>query len=214
MIAVKRAEVRAAVETMLAEHELDSVRLAIAAQAEIDREQQRRRVAAASGATPVASERVPAVSAESGTAELPALPADASPDAASDNLPAVREPGPGKRSVLTMVPDVAGVAMRWVRPFVPPIIASALDTTTKPLRAVREVFEETEEIHLSLRRSHRVAVTSEETAEPAEPAAYRVEASRMAPVVDAGSVAVDGPKRLPRHVTRGDGGGRELPSPG
>lgn len=214
-IAVKRAEVRAAVETLWAEHELDSARLAIAAQAEIDREEQRRRVAAASEApTPVASERVTGVSAESGTAEMPTLPADASPDEAPERLPAVTQPRPGKRSVLPAVPDVAGAAMRWVRPFVPPIIVSAIDTTTKPLRAVREVFEETEEIHISLRRSHRVAVTSEETAERAGPTAYRVEASRMAPVVDAGSVAVDGPKRLPRNVTRGDSGGRELPSPG
>ena len=212
-IAVKRAEVRAAVETMWAEHELDSARLAITAQAEIEREEQRRRVAAASEVpTPVASERLPEVSVESGTAKLPALPADASPDAAPERLPAVTPPRPGRRSVLPAVPDVAGAAMRWVRPFVPPIIASAIDTTTRPLRAVREVFEETEEIHISLRRSHRVAVTSEETAELAEPTAYRVEASRMAPVVDAGSVAAEGPKRLPRRVTRGDSRGRELPS--
>ena len=37
-----------------------------------------------------------------------------------------------------------------MRPFVPPIVASAIDTTTRPLRAAREVFEETEEIHFSL----------------------------------------------------------------
>ena len=43
-IAVKRAEVRAAVETLWAEQHLASARLAVEAQAEIDREQQRRRV--------------------------------------------------------------------------------------------------------------------------------------------------------------------------
>ena len=43
-IAVKRAEVRAAVETMWAEQQLASARLAVEAQTEIDREQQRRRV--------------------------------------------------------------------------------------------------------------------------------------------------------------------------
>ncbi|MDT5243397.1 MAG: hypothetical protein QOD36_773, partial [Mycobacterium sp.] len=43
-IAVKRAEVRAAVETLWAEQQLESARLAVEAQAEIEREQQRRRV--------------------------------------------------------------------------------------------------------------------------------------------------------------------------
>jgi len=42
-IAVKRAEVRAAVETMWAEQELASARIAVEAQMEIDREEQRRR---------------------------------------------------------------------------------------------------------------------------------------------------------------------------
>ena len=78
---------------------------------------------------------------ESGTAELPALPADGSPDTAPERLPAVVEPRPGKRSVLPALPDVAGAAMRWVRPFVPPIMASAINYATKPLRAVREIFE-------------------------------------------------------------------------
>ena len=56
---------------------------------------------------------------------------------------------------------------------VPPIIASAIDTTTKPLRSARQVFEETEEIHFSLRRTHKVSVQSEEhgsvVTEPVEP---------------------------------------------
>ena len=43
-IAVKRAEVRAAVETLWAEQQLASARLAVEAQTEIDRQQQRRRV--------------------------------------------------------------------------------------------------------------------------------------------------------------------------
>ncbi|QLL05108.1 DUF4407 domain-containing protein [Mycobacterium vicinigordonae] len=43
-IAIKRAEVRRAAEIMWAEHQLTQTRLAIEAQAEIDREQQRRRV--------------------------------------------------------------------------------------------------------------------------------------------------------------------------
>jgi hypothetical protein len=70
-----------------------------------------------------------------------------------------------KRSLIPTVPGVAGAAVRWMRPFVPPIVASAIDTTTRPLRAARQVFEETEEIHVSIRRSHRVSVISEETAD-------------------------------------------------
>ena len=59
-IAVKKAEVRAAIETMRAEQELASARMEIEAQNEIDREEQRRRVAAAIEApTQVTSERVP-----------------------------------------------------------------------------------------------------------------------------------------------------------
>ncbi len=58
-IAVKRAEVRAAVETMWAEQQLESARMAVAAQNEIDREQQRRRVAEAIDApVQVQAERV------------------------------------------------------------------------------------------------------------------------------------------------------------
>jgi hypothetical protein len=157
-IAVKRAEVRAAIETMKAEQELASARMEIEAQHEIDREQQRRRVADAIEApVQVSSERV----AEP-VAELTGEVVDESPT----NLPAVAEPAGEKRSLIPTVPDVAKAATRWVRPFVPPIVASAIDTTTRPLRAARQVFEETEEIHISVRRSHRVSVTSEETAEP------------------------------------------------
>ena len=197
-IAVKRAEVRAAVETMWADRELESARLAVAAQAEIDQEEQRRRVAAALEA-PVAvpSERV--------LDEPAALEAEPEPE----RLPAV----PEKRSALPTVPDVAGAAMRWMRPFVPPIVVSAIDTTTRPLRAVREVFEETEEIHFSLRRSHRVVVTSEETEEAAAtPAPGRewIEATRTTPVTESSTVAIEGPKRLTRSTVPGEK--RQLPA--
>ena len=153
-IAVKRAEVRAAIETMKAEQELSTARLQIGAQHEIDREQQRRRVAAAVEApVQVASERVDEPVAEL-TAEVVDEP---------KNLPTVASDS-GKRALIPTVPDVAKAATRWIRPFVPPIVASAIDTTTRPLRAARQVFEETEEIHVSLRRSHRVSVTSRKPA--------------------------------------------------
>jgi hypothetical protein len=171
-IAVKRAEVRAAVETLWAEQQLASVRLAAEAQTEIDREQQRRRVMEALEAPVQAqSERV-----SEPTAELPAVER-------SDNLPALAEgdavePRRGGTSLIPTIPDVTKAAARWIRPFVPPIIASAIDTTTKPLRGARQVFEETEEIHFSLKRTHRVSVQSEEhgsaATEPVEPHASPV----------------------------------------
>jgi hypothetical protein len=54
-IAIKRAEVRRTAEIMWAEHQLTQTRLAIEAQAEIDREQQRRRVVEAFDAPVLAS---------------------------------------------------------------------------------------------------------------------------------------------------------------
>ena len=166
-IAVKRAEVRAAVETLWADQQLASARLAVEAQAEIDREQQRRRVIDALEAPVQAqSERVAEPTPELSAAET------------SDNLPALAEanavePRREGNSLIPTIPDVTKAAARWLRPFVPPIIAGAIDTTTKPLRSARQVFEETEEIHFSLKRTHRVSVESDERGsvgtEPVEP---------------------------------------------
>jgi multidrug efflux pump subunit AcrA (membrane-fusion protein) len=154
-IAVKRAEVRAAVETLWAEQQLASARLAVEAQTEIDREQHRRRVIEAIEAPVQAhSERVPVPT----------------PELTEGNAVEPRREG---SSLIPTIPDVTKAAARWLRPFVPPIIASAIDTTTKPLRSARQVFEETEEIHFSLKRTYRVSVQSEEdgpvAAEPVEP---------------------------------------------
>lgn len=194
-IAVKRAEVRAAIETMKAEQELAAAQMEIEAQQEIEREQQRRRVAAAIEApVQVASERV-----SEPVAELECQVVDE-----VENLPALAE-APGEKRGLIM-PDVAKAATRWIRPFVPPIVASAIDTTTKPLRAARQVFEETEEIHFSLRRSHRVSVTSEETAEPDEQVP---DTPTTASVKRAKSSRIDQPKA--RKLSAG-GGQRQLPS--
>ena len=88
-IAIKRAEVRRTAEIMWAEHQLTQARLAIEAQAEIDREQQRRRVVeaiegparAASARTfePVEEDNYLPIAAEAeaasrAVAELPAPP--------------------------------------------------------------------------------------------------------------------------------------------
>ena len=202
-IALKKAEVRAAIETMKAEQELASARMEIEAQNEIEREEQRRRVAAAIEApTPVFAERVGGPVAE--------LTAETVEDA-SDNLPALTgsRSAEEKRSLIPAVPEVAKAATRWIRPFVPPIVASAIDTTTRPLRAARQVFEETEEIHLSLRRSHRVSVTSEETAESEE---HWVDATHVAPVQKATATRIDRPKQQANTELHAGGGRRELPS--
>jgi hypothetical protein len=77
-------------------------------------------------------------------------------------LRAAVEPRRDGGSLIPAIPDVTKAAVRWLRPFVPPIVASAIGTTTKPLRSARQVFEETEEIHFSLKRTHKVSVSSEE----------------------------------------------------
>jgi hypothetical protein len=204
-IAVKRAEVRAAIETMKAEQELTNARREIEAQNEIDEEQQRRRVAAAFDARlQVTSERVVEPVAE--------LEAASPAEEPTKNLPALAETQEAgeKRTLIPTVPDVTKAAARWIRPFVPPIVASAIETTTKPLRGARQVFEETEEIHFSLRRSHRVSVTSEETDETADPS---VEVSPPAPSVrQAKATRIDGPTRQARTELHASGRHRQLPS--
>jgi hypothetical protein len=201
-IAVKRAEVRAAVETLWAEQQLASARMAVEAKAEIDRERERRRVMEALDA-PVHAQ------AERVVEPTPELPV-AETSETSDNLPALAE---GERressSLIPTIPDVTKAAARWLRPFVPPIIASAIDTTTKPLRSARQVFEETEEIHFSLRRTHKVSVQSEEhgtvateSAEPQKASASVVSSvDRQQMMTEReghpGLRGADGPRQLP-----------------
>ncbi len=182
-IAVKRAEVRAAIDNMWAEQQLASARMAVEAQLQIDRDQQRRRVIDATGpAVTARSERVPQaaiedvylpIAAEAEAAslyptELSAAPAVVevpdSEDDASDDDRSVERSG---RPLIPAIPDVTRAAARWIRPLVPPILINAIDTTTKPLRGVRQIFEETEEIHISMRRTHRVSSHTEETEEVA-----------------------------------------------
>lgn len=113
-IAVKRAEVRREAEILWAEHQLTQARLAIEAQVEIDREQQRRRVAEAlegpaapvraiSGvqaqrtSEPVEEDMYLPIAAEAeaasrAAAQLPAAANDAQPDGAAQ-LPAPADPG-------------------------------------------------------------------------------------------------------------------------
>lgn len=140
-IAVKRAEVRAQVDQLWAEQELASARMAIEAQNAIDAERQRRRVAEA---------LAPAQAAEP---EPPALPV-----ASSRDPEASKDLEPHRGGGVPLIPDVTRAAVRFIRPFVPPIVAGAIDNATKP---IRQVFEETEEFHFTMRRTHRVTVESE-----------------------------------------------------
>jgi Domain of unknown function (DUF4407) len=170
-IAVKRAEVRAAAETLRAEQQLAQARLAVEAQTEIDRAQLRRRVnAALESATPVAEPveediYLPIAAEAEAATESPdaAAKADATE---TPNLPATVEPRdvPATSPVPT-IPDVTKAAARWIRPLVPGFVARAIDTSTHPLRTARQVFEEVEEITFSLRRTHKITVNTEERAE-------------------------------------------------
>jgi Domain of unknown function (DUF4407) len=167
-IAVKRAEVRAAAETMWAEQQLEQARLAVEAQTEIDRAQLRHRVNAAleiAAPEPVIDDIYLPIAAEAHAASL--AEASATTDVSeSDNLPAVIEQPdvPVKQSIPT-IPDVTRAASRWIRPLVPNFVARAIDTSTHPLRTARQVFEEVEEITFSLKRTHKVTVESAEAAQ-------------------------------------------------
>ncbi|MEE6138364.1 DUF4407 domain-containing protein [Mycobacterium sp. 050128] len=192
-IAIKRAEVRREAEILWAEHQLTQARLAIEAQTEIDREQQRRRVTEAiegpQAAPPVRTfERVKediylpiaaeAEAASRAIAELPSGAADSQAIPEVKNLPAEVEPAgevevPGEPAAAAIpsipsLPDATRAAVRWIRPLVPPFVARAIDNTTAPLRTARQVFEEVEEITFALRRTRKVTFDTE-SADSGEP---------------------------------------------
>jgi hypothetical protein len=171
-IAVKRAEVRAAAETMWAEQQLAQARLAVEAQTEIDRVQLRHRVNAAIEATtpdpepepkPVEDDIYLPIAAEAHAASLAAAASTTTEVSEAQNLPAIVEPPdmPATPSIPT-IPDVTRAAARWIRPLVPNFVARAIDTSTHPLRTARHVIEEFEEITFSLKRTHKVTVEAEE----------------------------------------------------
>ncbi|BAX92692.1 DUF4407 domain-containing protein [Mycobacterium shigaense] len=229
-IAIKRAEVRREAEMLWAEHQLTQARLAIEAQTEIDREQQRRRVTAALEAPaqatsqrafaraadevylPIAAE---AEAASRAITQLPsaALDADAAAPEITPNLPAPAAPRgevePHAQPAAPLIPsiqDATKAAARWIRPLVPPFVARVIDTTTQPLRAARQVFEEVEEITFSLRRTHRVTIDAE-SSEAAEPSPRR-----SAPVDHPASD--DGYVRAHHRVSSSRGRRPSLPSTG
>ena len=221
-IAVKRNEVRQAAEILWAEQQLASARLAVEAQHEIDRVRHRRRVAQAldgpipvepqreENAAPVSELGAQQVSEpkalESTMAALPAGP--------EGHLPARVESEVVKRAQPPLIPDLPDLtrsAVRWIRPFVPSIVAKAIDTTTHPVRTARQVFEEVEEIHFSLRRTHSVTVHSVDSA-PSPHATSPQAPSSPAPELpgdDEGTL-----RRVESSVVRDDLVGSQADGPG
>ena len=212
-IAVKRAEMRAATEMIWAEQQLAHARLAVEAQAELERAQLRHRLdAAIEGTTP---EPAPAVEDDiflpiAAEAEAASMAAIQSADAAATpavaearNLPAVvtRRNAPATPTIPT-IPDVTRAAARWIRPLVPGFVARAIDTSTHPLRTARQVIEEVEEITFSLKRTHRITIHSEESSGIAPAAAASADAQHA----DFGAPAAEplSPGRL--SAERGDVG--------
>jgi hypothetical protein len=184
-IAVKRAELRAATEIMLAEQRIAHARLAVEAQTEIDRAQLRHWVSAAIEATtpdpaPAVEDIYLPIAAEAEAASLVAtqsITAAETPAAAeARNLPAaVERPNAPAKPMIPTLPDVTRAAVRWIRPLVPGFVARTINTSTHPLRSARQVIEEFEEITFSLKRTHRFTVHSEESsgfAPSAESTAY------------------------------------------
>jgi hypothetical protein len=210
-IAVKRAEVRAATEILWADQQLANARLAVEAQTEIDREHHRRRVTEAlEGPVHVTSER-------QAPAELPAAPESVD---SPENLPALVESGgavePRSGSLIPNIPDVTKAAARWIRPLVPPFVARAVDTTTQPLRAAKQVFEEVEEITFLLKRTHKVTVNTEETAEQPQQLGSAVTTARAVvsserPGLRARDQQVELLDRDGQHELREPDGPRQLP---
>lgn len=190
-IAIKRAEVRREAEILWAEHQLTQARLAIEAQTQIDRAQQRRRVSEAlQGPVHAPSRRefepgddnvyLP-IAAEAEAASRAITPVPAPESAAGlvspqaeipEHLPAplppvgeVEQHHERHAPLIPSIPDATKAAARWIRPLMPPLVAKVIDTTTQPLRTARQVFEgvleETEEITFALKRTRKVTVTSE-----------------------------------------------------
>lgn len=169
-IAVKRAEVRQAAEILRAEQQLASARLALDAQHQIDSALHRHRIAQAleGGHTEVdepqqmvgeAAEQKQLASAS--TPVLPARPEERLPAPRGSEV--IKSDGP---KLIPSLPDLTASAARWVRPLVPTIVAKAIDSTVHPVRTARQVFEEVEEIHLSLRRTHKLTVHSVDSPDP------------------------------------------------
>ncbi|MQY26975.1 DUF4407 domain-containing protein [Nocardia aurantia] len=244
-LAIARSEALAAAERLRVEQESDAARAAAEADMAIDRERQRRRVVAALGGLEIGIEqprrggitqprRGGITQPRRGGIEQPrggvaALDAPAPhPDARTDEehsvtppqrpIPATTTGGDLELPLLGAIP-FTGAAARLIRPLVPGFVAQAVDTAvgtaTAPLRTVRQVFVEAEEITFTLRRTRRVTVETQEFGGSAAAAAPATEH----PIIDlddpayldpAGTAKAD--HRLPRAGGRSESDGpQELP---
>lgn len=197
-IAVKRAQVRAQVDQLWAEQELNSARIAVEAQNAIDAERQRRRVA----------EVLAAESAE------PAM----LPVASSREPEPAKELEPHRGGGVPNLPDVTRAAVRFIRPFVPPVVSGAIGGVTRLApKPIRQVFEETEEFHFTLRRTHRVTVESDGGEAPEQVTTEREWVDVSGPRIESRQGVVldgsDGYREIGEGAAHGrdDGAPRQLP---
>ncbi|MEU4809734.1 DUF4407 domain-containing protein [Nocardia fluminea] len=193
-IAVKRAEVRTETATMRAEHELTSAQLAIEADTVIDRERQRTRIIAAIGGFELGftepHRKDDSVSLEPNvTSQLPAgyvqhaLPAGPAgtlvpAHQAPAQQPPAQQPAGGGGLELPIIGTVpfTDTAARWIRPLVPAFVANAFDSATHPMRTARQAFEEVEEVTFTLRRTRKVTVDTQDSAQQQQaPAGYQLQ---------------------------------------
>ncbi|MEU4648450.1 DUF4407 domain-containing protein [Nocardia fluminea] len=192
-IAVKRAEVRTETAAMRAEHELTSAQLAIEADTVIDRERQRTRIIAAIGGFELGftepHRKDDSVSLEPNvTSQLPAgyvqhaLPAGPAgtlvpAHQAPTQQPPAQAPAGGGGLELPIIGTVpfTDTAARWIRPLVPAFVANAFDSATHPMRTARQAFEEVEEVTFTLRRTRKVTVDTQDSAQQQQvPAGYQL----------------------------------------
>lgn len=171
-IAVKRAEVRAESEILRADRDLAAARLTTHADTVIDRERQRHRIVASIGDVEIGVS-APQRRAVAEFEALAELPADLTTQSQEEyvNLPA-SQPSPaltpanaragGLELPLIGTIPFTDTAARWIRPLVPSFVTDAIDTATHPLRTVRHVLEETEEITFTLRRTRKITIDSTE----------------------------------------------------
>ncbi|TCK00834.1 DUF4407 domain-containing protein [Nocardia alba] len=189
-IAVKRAEVRVETAALRAEHELTAAQLAIEADTVIDRERQRTRIIAAIGGFELGfaepHRKDDSVSLEPNvTSQLPAgyvqhaLPAGGTlvpAHHAPTQQPPAQAPTSGGGLELPIIGTVpfTDTAARWIRPLVPAFVANAFDSATHPLRTARQAFEEVEEVTFTLRRTRKVTVDTQDSAQQQVPAGYHL----------------------------------------
>ncbi|MFD6398725.1 DUF4407 domain-containing protein [Nocardia sp. NPDC060249] len=193
-IAVKRAEVRTETAALRAEHELTAAQLAIEADTVIDRERQRTRIIAAIGGFELGftepHRKDDSVSLEPNvTSQLPAgyvqhaLPAGTAgtlvpTHQAPAPQPPAQAPAGGGGLELPIIGTVpfTDTAARWIRPLVPAFVANAFDSATHPMRTARQAFEEVEEVTFTLRRTRKVTVDTQDSAQQQQvPAGYQVQ---------------------------------------